>query len=388
MSSPKQIVVIGGGYVGIQFAQKLAKQLPASLASITVIEKNEYTFHAIGIPRAYVDPSYVKKLFIPLNQALAASHTKLIRGLADTINDKEVLVRKIVDNQPEEAVTTIPYDYLIIATGSSYTSPVKVSKTTFSVKNAEDVIVNTANGIKAASSVLIIGGGPVGIEVAGEIASAYPDKSVTILEVNDTLVSNAGVSEKFRTNLTKKLTALKVKIVLGEKLPERITANGFDKKTLTTDKGTVLESDAQLVCAGMQPNSDLVRKLDPSLVNERGAVKVKADLHLDDKRFPNVFAIGDVNDHPTPKLAYTGDIQGAHLAKQLAAVIKKGKGAIDPFAMKGPDGLFLPLGPKGGIAQLPVFGGVVAGDTFVRSMKSKDYFAGKMWSTWHAKLQA
>ncbi|CAK4081677.1 unnamed protein product [Aphanomyces euteiches] len=386
MSSPNQIVIIGGGYVGIQFAQELAKQLPASQAKITVIEKNEFTFHAIGVPRAYVDPSYVSKLFIPLNNALPASHSTLVCGIADTIEQRQVLVRRIVDNRVDDNVTAIPYDYLILAMGSSYTSPTKVPAETFSRRNAENGFVDTANRIKAATSVLIIGGGPVGIEVAGEIASAYPQKKVTILEKNNSLVSNAGVSEKFRTKLMKKLEALKVEVVLGQSLPTRVVENGFERKALTTNRGTMIESDIQLVCAGMQPNSGLVQKLDPSLVNNFGAVKVTANMQLNDRRFPNVYAIGDVSDHPTPKLAYTGNLQGLHLAKQLATIIKKGKGTVAPFAVSGPDGMFIPLGPNGGVGQLPIFGGVVAGDMMVRSIKGKDYFASKQWATWNAQL--
>ncbi|KAG9410416.1 Apoptosis-inducing factor 2 [Aphanomyces cochlioides] len=386
MSSPKQIVIIGGGYVGIQFAQELAKQLPASQAKITVIEKNEFTFHAIGVPRAYVDPSYVSKLFIPLNNALPASHSTWVHGIADTIQPRRVLVRRIVDNRIDDFVSSIPYDYLVLAMGSSYTFPIKLPAETFSRRNVENAIVDTANCIKAATSVLVIGGGPVGIEVAGQIAAAYPQTSVTIVEKNTSLVRNAGVSKKFRAKLMKKLYDLNVEVLLGQSIPKSLVENGFGCKTLTTNRGTMIESDVRLVCTGMQPNSHLVKKFDPTLVNSSGAVKVTASMQLDDSRFPNVFAIGDVSDHPSPKLAYTGILQGIHLAKQLATIIKKGTGTVAPFASSGPDVIFIPLGPHSGVGQFPIFGGVVAGDMMVRTIKGNDYYASYAWSMWNARL--
>ncbi|KAF0753834.1 hypothetical protein AaE_005567, partial [Aphanomyces astaci] len=191
-TQPKQIVVIGGGYVGIQFAQELAKFLPASAASITVIEKNEFTYHCVGVPRALVDPTFVKKLFIPVANALPASHSKVIRGIADAIEGNEVRVRKIGDNNVvDETTSNVPFDYLILATGSSYVSPIKVPSGSYTRENVENAIVDTANHIKAASSVLIIGGGPVGVEIAGEIAVAFPDKTVTILDAHDKLIGNS-----------------------------------------------------------------------------------------------------------------------------------------------------------------------------------------------------
>ncbi|KAF0699350.1 Aste57867_10066 [Aphanomyces stellatus] len=387
MSSPKQIVIVGGGYVGIQFAQDLAKLVPASLVSITVIEKNEFSFHVIGLPRAFVDPSYVPKLFLPLAHALPASHTKLIRAVADSIAGNEVRVRKIGDNhRPDEATTPIPFDYLVLATGSRSTLPFKVSNHAYTRENVENAVVELAAAVKAAASVLIVGAGPVGLEVAGEIASAYPDKTITIVDANPKLVAHAGLTDKFRASLAAKLAALQIRVVLGERIVARLTGHGFERQTVATDKGTQLESDVQLLCVGMTPNVDLIKALDPALVDDVRGIKVTTAMQLDDPRFTNIFAIGDVSNHPTSKLAFTGALQGKHLAKQLAKLIKKGDGQVDPFLATGPGAMILPLGPSGGVAQLPFFGGVVAGDMVVRAAKAKDYFAGKFWATWHAQI--
>ncbi|KAF0705268.1 hypothetical protein As57867_007060, partial [Aphanomyces stellatus] len=232
------IVVVGGGYLGIQFAQELAKQLPSSSqATITVVEKNDFTFHCIGMPRALVDSSYVPKLFLPLTHALPSANTKILRGIADKIDGHSLLVREIsAGDQVASAPTRVPFDYLVLATGSSYASPIKVAKDQFFREGVETAIATTAACIQAANSVLVVGGGPVGIEVAAEIAVKHPSKHVTILDANKELVANARVSDAFRTQVTDKLTALGVNLVLGERLPQRLTSHGLTKTTLETDK--------------------------------------------------------------------------------------------------------------------------------------------------------
>ncbi|KAE9271702.1 hypothetical protein PF008_g30281, partial [Phytophthora fragariae] len=49
-------------------------------------------------------------------------------------------------------------------------------------------------------------------------------------------------------------------------------------------------------------------------------------------------------------------------------------------------GTMLPLGPNGGVSQLPVMGGVVMGNLITKSIKSKDYFAGMVWKNMGAVI--
>ncbi|KAG9402226.1 Apoptosis-inducing factor 2 [Aphanomyces cochlioides] len=382
------VVVVGGGYTGVHFAQELAKQVPADAARITLVEKNDFTFHCIGVPRALVDQSFIKRIIISLKHALPFPHAKYVRGTAEEINGNNLVVRPITNDQADATTTTtIPFDYLVLATGSSYPSPIKVPKDQYTREGAEKALTDTANRIQAASSVLIVGGGPVGIEVAGEIAHAYPSKQVTIVEANDKLLHNAGVKDTFRDQLAEKLADMKVRVVLGERLPARLTANNFTARTLVTDKGTKLLSDVQLVCAGATPNTDLVRRLDPNLLAPNQAVRVTPGYQVADARFSNIFVIGDANDHPTPKLAFHGRFQATHVANELAKVIRNGgKGDVAPFIPRLTNAMLITLGPRRGVSQLPFFGGKVFGDTFTSRMKGQEYFSSKQFSAWHTNL--
>ena len=64
---------------------------------------------------------------------------------------------------------------------------------------------------------LLIGAGPVGLELAGEISSAWPDKHVTIVDVAPDIVSGPYKPE-FRAELRRQLDERGVELVLGDGL--------------------------------------------------------------------------------------------------------------------------------------------------------------------------
>src|SRR5438477_499029 len=74
-------------------------------------------------------------------------------------------------------------------------------------------------GIAGARGVLILGAGPVGLELAGEISSAWPEKTITILEPEHDVVSGP-YKEELRDVLRRQLSARGVELVLGTSLVE------------------------------------------------------------------------------------------------------------------------------------------------------------------------
>ncbi|KDO21974.1 hypothetical protein SPRG_12840 [Saprolegnia parasitica CBS 223.65] len=353
-----EIVIVGGGYAGIQLAQALASSLPATIAHVTVIEQQSFSFHAIGAPRALVDKSFVPKLFMPLDKALPA-HATLVRGIAESISATDVGVRLITEDGDELSTTTqsIRFDHLVLATGSGYPAPIKVANNVYNRSTIEASLLETYDRIAAASSVLIVGGGAVGCEIAGEIATTYPEKTVTLVDGNKELVSNAVVSDKFRTRLADGLTQRGVKLILGERLPERLTAHSYATTTITLSGGTQVTSDVQLVCAGGTLNTSLIAALDPSLVTPTG-IKVTPAFQVDDPKYQNIYVLGDASNHPSPKMAYIAGAQAKFLAAGLVKKIKNGT-PLPPFSAGSTQGLLIPIGRDGGVAQLPLFGGAL-----------------------------
>lgn len=382
----KHIVIIGGGPAGVSLAQTAAKNISASKAKITLLEKQDYQFHAIASLRASVDPSFVPKLFIPYDDALKGlPHAEIKRAVVKEVKyASKTVTYTDPTSSDDDHTTTIKYDYLVIATGSSYPSPIKPSANA----TREDVkrsLQETATHISEAERILIVGGGAVGIEMAGEIKFYHPSKSVTLLDGNDDLVSSQNVP-KMRRSLRSALEKKGVKLRLGERLTERFEAHqlGMGRTAYKTRGGASIDADALLVCAGMKPNVDLMT--DSGCLTENGrSIRVKDNMEVDRAGYEDVYVLGDASDHPTPKMAYWAAAQGKHLGDALA---KRVKGGTVVPAYDGPstEALMIPIGPEGGVSQLPLCGGVVVGDFMTRNIKSKGLFVDMAWGTLNAKV--
>ncbi|KAL3667645.1 hypothetical protein V7S43_007199 [Phytophthora oleae] len=364
-----RIVIIGGGAAGINTAQTLARTLTdADNTEVVLVEKSAYFYHAVGAPRAYVDASYTNKMFIPYDNAFptsAAKFVRIVRGVVTSISAEtnEVSYNSIGTNDKEsEEAEKLQFDYLVLAMGSSYSVPIKQDSRDHARSATEAKLQEVCSQIEGSEKIVVVGGGAVGCEVAAEIKSKYPTKTVTIIEVHNQLLAGNNLTNKFYKRLNASLEKLGVKVILGERLTERLSGNGLEKRTLRTDKGTEVESDIQLLCGGFSPVAKLVEDMDSSLVTDRGAVKVNGQLQLESEKYGHIFALGD-----------------------LVAVIRKQQlGFTKPFKAPGTAMIVLPLGPSGGVSQLPVFGGLVVGNWFTRMIKSKDYLAGMMWGSFNA----
>uniref|UniRef100_H3GR24 FAD/NAD(P)-binding domain-containing protein n=1 Tax=Phytophthora ramorum TaxID=164328 RepID=H3GR24_PHYRM len=384
-----RIVVIGGGAAGINTAQALARKLtPADNTEVVVLEKNAYFYHVVGAPRAYVDASYTNTMFIPYDNAIpksAAAFVKIVRGVATSISaDSNEVSYHAIDSSDNESEATekLHFDYLVFATGSTYSVPIKQDVRNFARSATEAKLHEVRSHIENADKIVVVGGGAVGCEVAAEIKAKYPNKSVTIVDANNKLIAGNNLTDKFYKRLTKSIDKLGIVVVSGERLTERLSGNSLEKRTLRTDKGTEIESDIQLLCGGFSPVATLVQEMDSALVTDRGSIKVNAQLQLESEKFGHMFALGDVCNHPAPKMAFIAAEQGRFLAGEMVAVIRKKQlGFSKPFKAPGTAAMVLPLGPSGGISQLPVWGGVVFGDWFTRMIKSKDYFAKMTWAS-------
>lgn len=390
-----RVVIVGGGPAGVGLLQTLAKLLtPQDGVEVVLLEKSKFYYHAVGAPRAYVDPSFTKKLFVPYDNVVpksAASFVKITRALVTRVlpdsNELQYCLIGADDDTEAGPVKTLEFDYLVVATGSTYTVPINQPKNNFSRAATEAKFKEVQEQIRKADKILIVGGGAVGVEVAGDIKSKYPKKTVTIVDANEKLVASNNVRDKFRAKLTRYLKRLDVKVILGERLEERLTGNNFTARTLRTNKGTSIVSDIQLLCAGFNPVADIVQKVKPELVNADGFIKVNDKFQFDDPRYPHLFALGDASSHPAPKLAFWAGQQGQHLGTELAAVLRKSQSKVTkPFPKVEVEALLVPLGPNGGVGQLPVLGGTVVGNIITRTIKSKDMFAKMTWGNLNATV--
>jgi apoptosis-inducing factor 2 len=145
--------------------------------------------------------------------------------------------------------------------------------------------------IKSARSVLIVGGGPTGVELAAEIAVDFPDKKVTIVHKGSRLLEYIGPKASRKT--LKWLQSRKVDV----KFEQSVDLDSFtnENRTYQTSVGESVEADTHFLCIG-KPLS--TAWLGETFLKDDldGHGRIQVDEYLRVKGRNNVFAIGDITD--------------------------------------------------------------------------------------------
>ncbi|XP_033637579.1 apoptosis-inducing factor 2-like [Asterias rubens] len=353
----KRVVIIGGGYGGVAAANKLLGK-----CQLTLIDSKEAFHHCLAALRACTEDGLAGKTFIPYEPTYGKSFK---RGtvVAILVDSKEVLL---------SGGESIGYDYLIIGTGSQGGFPGNVEG-----GEDTDVYVSKYTGmlqkVKLAKEIVVIGGGAVGLEMAGEIATDFPDKSVTVVHSRDYLVEGDSLRPAFRDGIKDQLTAKGVKLVLGEKVSNLndIPRDGSSKCTVKTNKGTEIQADLAIVCIGKPVKSSTTySKSLQSSMTERGQIRVNE--HLQVEGLTDVFAIGDCSESGAG-LAYVAGAQGELAADNIwYSVEKRGLKSWKSMGVM----MILPIGRNGGMFQV---GNWVFGTFLSRKIKSEHLFLPKYW---------
>lgn len=141
--------------------------------------------------------------------------------------------------------------------------------------------------LRGAESVLIIGGGPVGVELAGEIVTDFPAKKVTLVHGGDRLLEFLGT--KASTKALKWLQSKKVKVILDD----RIDTDGLVGPNYVTKKGVAIQADAHFVCTGKRVGSSWLKgSALESALDEQNRLKVDRNMRVEGHS--NIYALGDV----------------------------------------------------------------------------------------------
>lgn len=107
----------------------------------------------------------------------------------------------------------IKFDYLAIATGASQSPPAKLAAVEKS-EGCEELRI-LQDKIENANRIAVVGGGAVGVQIAGDVKSFYTEKKVTIIHSRERLLSNFG--RKLHEYVLEKFEKLGVDVVLGER---------------------------------------------------------------------------------------------------------------------------------------------------------------------------
>lgn len=146
--------------------------------------------------------------------------------------------------------------------------------------------------IKAADSILIVGGGPVGVELAAEIAVDFPEKKVTLVHNGSRLLEFIGPKAADKTLEWLKSRNVEVKLMQSVDLSDN-TSDG--NKTYFTSSGETIKADCHFLCTGKPPASEWLRETYlKDRMDNLGRLKVDENLRVKGHR--NIFAVGDITD--------------------------------------------------------------------------------------------
>jgi NADH dehydrogenase FAD-containing subunit len=350
-STGKTAVVVGGGYGGYSTAKALDE-----IVDVTLVEQRDAFVHNVAALRALVEPAVLAGVFLPYDHLL--HHGRVIHDRAVEVDTGRVLLASGTELNP---------DYVVLATGSRYPYPAKTES--LDKASAMARYQETHEQMVRAQRVLILGAGPVGLELAGEISSAWPDKTIMIVDPADDIVAGPFKPE-LRHELRRQLKSRGVELVLGTGLEAEppTEAGVMAAFSVRTSDGRTLEADIWFRCYGVTPISDY---LTGELVKARrpdGFIEVNPQLQVAGQS--RVFALGDVSTIDA-KMAGRASQQAAIVAANIQALIEQTPlQAYEPM----PPVIVIPLGPDGGAAQLPgqdevggaeVASAIKGGDLFV-----------------------
>lgn len=213
------VLILGGSFSGLSIAVTLSKSPPRRETIITIVEPKAYLEVRWATIRAMFEESVSKGSTVPLSKILSPHRTiRHVRGHATSVSIDSVLLD---DGQ------VLYFDILVVATGSvtgmsaltPHLTPGSHLKEIDAIQSRRRFLRDKGESILTSKSVLVIGGGPVGTELAADIA-AYSKRrgrsiSVTLIDSKDRLIP--GYSRSAGEKLEEKLTALNVDVLLNQR---------------------------------------------------------------------------------------------------------------------------------------------------------------------------
>lgn len=382
MSETRNIVVLGASFGGLSAAHYLAKHtLPQLRRSkdakyvLHLVDPSTHFWWHIAAPRQMISVKEIKtsESFVPIMDGF-----KQYSNLKDSIvfhhgeaAGLDIDARTVSIKTHEGGRETLEYYALVIATGIRSSTPLTTFQGdyTISLKALEEM----NQKLPSAKEIVVGGGGPVGVETAGELGSHFKGKAkVTLIAGSDKLLP---VLQKSRSDKAQKLLE-KVGVIVkyNTKVKEaEQTSNG--KTIVKLDNGQTMTADVYIPAAGVLPNTSF---LPANLKQSNGYVKTNKQTLRVDEAGPRVYAVGDVagvDKGGVLNLFNSLPVAGANLSHDLLSEAKVGNVAEKKYHFKDPETQIVPIGMKTGVGA---FNGWSMPGFAISMIKGKDYMLNTM----------
>jgi NADH dehydrogenase FAD-containing subunit len=264
---PQHIVVLGGAYAGLSAIRTLLQyargEVPAAMPGppgrqpgfdasslitrplnvrpeITLIDERDGFYHSVGAPLGQISFKDAGDMWIRYDEIawLKAQNDKetgvtVLQGNVTRLD----LESKTISLASPSASTDVKYDYLLVATGMRRSLPVVPESLN---RDAYELDVETfEKELGTYGSIVIVGGGAVGIENAAELKVHFPNTEIILVHSRKQLLSAEPLSEEFKDRALQVLREEGVEVVLEERvLKEEDTDTG---KRLVLSSGRTIE---------------------------------------------------------------------------------------------------------------------------------------------------
>lgn len=361
-----EIVIIGGGFAGINLAKELLNQKDIQ---VTLIDKNNYNFFPpliYQVATAFLEPSSIS---YPFRKFFAGKKNLQFRlGELQKVIPAE---NKIILNNGE-----LHYDQLVFATGAetSYFGMENVKKNAIPMKTLNDAIEmrNTLlkNLEKAAIckdirerrkllTIVVVGGGPTGVEVSGMFAEMrksillkeYPEletsaSNIYLVDGGDALLSP--MSEESQKDTLEAVTQLGVVVKLNTRVVD------YKDDTVFFADGKTIQTKNLIWAAGVS-----AREFEGISAESYGRGKRMAtDAYNKVNTTENIYAIGDTciqlsdENFPDghPQVAQVAIQQGVNLAENFKLMVQNKP--LKPFKYNDKGSMAI-IGKNKAVVDLP-----------------------------------
>ena len=283
-NAKQELIILGNGMVSYKFCEYIASRKGQKHFNITVFGEE---------PRPAYDRVNLTQFFsgqTAEDLTLAGKEWYEDHGIQLHLSDRAVEIDRKLCVVKSESGLEVPYDKLVLATGSyPFVPPVDGidKRGVFVYRTIEDLEAIKAYA-KTTKNAAVIGGGLLGLEAARALIDLGVETSV--VEFSTRLMPRQ-IDDKGSRLLVKEIEALGVSVLL-EKVTSNVCGNGCVTGMEFTDE-TSLDVDMIVVSAGIRPRDELARSCELQ-VHERGGVVVDDRLATSD---PDIFAIGEVALH-------------------------------------------------------------------------------------------
>ena len=351
----KKVVILGAGWAGLPLAHKLLKYtLPKAKDGLTVflVSPNSHFYWNVAAVRGVIPGAIPdKQLFLPIEPGFAqysSENFEFVLGKAERL-DLEENTAQVTENDGTQR--SLSYDQLIIATGSRVRGNLPF-KSVGTHQETLAALHSLQKQIDVANSIVLAGGGPTGVETAGELAAAYGGgKDITLIISGEHALQASNVLSSVSQAVERDLQKLGVRLVRntqvkGVQTDTEEEKDAVERTTLTLSNGSTLVTDLYLPLFGVQVNTGFVPL---SLLDSAGNLDLDKTMRVVGTK--NVWGIGDVGNIESKQLTVT-DAQIIHLSDTLDSLLTEQRGQVKEYKPSGKTLIFITMGKKYATGQI------------------------------------